>query len=45
MAHIEELYNVYNSFCQFGSSKNLSSTGSTDTMSGPLMDGKLSDSL
>lgn len=36
MAHIEDLYNVYNSFCQFGSSKNLA--GPT-TCAEPLMDG------
>lgn len=44
MAHVEDLYNVYNSFCQFGSSKNLATpVGSTENLSGPLMDGKMSD--
>ena len=41
MASIEDLYNVYQSFCAFGSSKNLSSpAASSESLSGPLMDGK-----
>eukprot|EP00842_Homolaphlyctis_polyrhiza_P000994 jgi/Hompol1/1896/HPOL_001954-RA len=35
----EDLYNVYTNFCQFGSSRNLSGTGSMSDLSGPTMDG------
>ncbi|KAI8924042.1 p25-alpha-domain-containing protein [Entophlyctis helioformis] len=39
MATIEDLYNCFSSFCQFGSSRNLSSMGSMTDLAGPTMDG------
>ena len=40
MAHVEDLYALYESFCQFGSSRNLATPiGSQESLAGPLMDG------
>ena len=41
MADIEALYSVYETFCQFGSTRDLSVTksGSTSRLNQPLMDG------
>jgi hypothetical protein len=38
MADTETLYNIFESFCAFGSSRNLSQTGSNSNLSGPQMD-------
>jgi len=38
MATAQDLYDAYESFCSFGSTRNLA-TGSTDSMNGLTMDG------
>lgn len=38
MADIESLYHLFESFCQFGSNRNLSGGGSLQNLKGPEMD-------
>jgi hypothetical protein len=39
MADLEELYNVFESFCHFGSTRNINGMGSMTNVKGPMMEG------